>query len=208
MKIAFRSFYLSALSLLYHNSSVAHHVMDGNTAVTITEGFISGLGHPIIEIDHFAFVCAVGLLCALCRKSYQLPFFFIIGTILGVSAYLYFPDTQVPEITLAASLILFSAMMFGIKSISVHVVVPALLACGTLHGFAYGEGILGAEQGPIISYLVGLFAIQLGIASLLVWIFHVAKVAENNPAATYFLAGIFGLLGIGLATQNVAGIIL
>ena len=39
----------------------AHHLMGGKTPTTFTDGILSGLGHPIIGVDHLAFLVAVGL---------------------------------------------------------------------------------------------------------------------------------------------------
>jgi urease accessory protein len=34
----------------------AHHLMGGRTPSTFADGLLSGLGHPIIGLDHFAAV--------------------------------------------------------------------------------------------------------------------------------------------------------
>ena len=47
----------------------AHHVMGGKTPSTFREGILSGLGHPVIGIDHFAAVVAVGCLAAAHRAG-------------------------------------------------------------------------------------------------------------------------------------------
>ena len=49
------------IAVLSTTSAQAHHVMDGMLPSTFVEGLLSGLGHPIIGPDHFAFVVAVGL---------------------------------------------------------------------------------------------------------------------------------------------------
>ena len=40
----------------------AHHPLDGKIPSNLFEGFMSGLGHPVIGLDHLAFVIAVGLI--------------------------------------------------------------------------------------------------------------------------------------------------
>ncbi|VEP17320.1 hypothetical protein H1P_590012 [Hyella patelloides LEGE 07179] len=49
--------------------TLAHHPFDGRTPASFVEGFLSGLGHPIVGLDHFAFVIAVGLLAVFRKKS-------------------------------------------------------------------------------------------------------------------------------------------
>jgi urease accessory protein len=44
-------------------SAHAHHAMGGRTPGTLFEGLLSGLGHPVIGIDHFLFVLAIGGVC-------------------------------------------------------------------------------------------------------------------------------------------------
>ena len=39
----------------------AHHVMGGQTPATFVQGLLSGFGHPIIGIDHLAFIVAMGV---------------------------------------------------------------------------------------------------------------------------------------------------
>jgi urease accessory protein len=50
----------------------AHHVMGGRTPATFVEGVLSGLGHPVIGLDHLAAVVAIGCLAAAHREGYAL----------------------------------------------------------------------------------------------------------------------------------------
>ena len=50
-----RSARLSLVVLtLSTTDAFAHHVMGGRMPATFTEGILSGLGHPIIGLDHLA----------------------------------------------------------------------------------------------------------------------------------------------------------
>jgi len=51
---------LSVSLLSVSVSAIAHHMTDGKLPANFA-GFMSGLGHPIIGFDHFAFIVAVGL---------------------------------------------------------------------------------------------------------------------------------------------------
>ncbi|MGD1951584.1 MAG: HupE/UreJ family protein [Leptolyngbyaceae cyanobacterium] len=44
--------------------ALAHHPMGGKTPSSFIEGFLSGVGHPVIGLDHLIFVIASGLLAA------------------------------------------------------------------------------------------------------------------------------------------------
>src|SRR5215475_13142518 len=61
----------------------AHHVMGGELPSTAWQGVLSGLGHPIIGIDHCAFVIGVGLISHLAGRLLLLPLLFVVGTALG-----------------------------------------------------------------------------------------------------------------------------
>src|SRR5262245_39738421 len=63
--------------------ALAHHLMGGVLPGTAWQGLLSGLGHPIIGIDHFAFVVGVGLMSQLAGRLALLPLLFIVGTVLG-----------------------------------------------------------------------------------------------------------------------------
>ncbi len=51
----------------------AHHVMGGRMPATFAEGLLSGLGHPVIGIDHLAFIVAVGLAVGVAGLSLAMP---------------------------------------------------------------------------------------------------------------------------------------
>src|ERR1044071_6160591 len=53
---------LSVIPLFLMTASAsAHHVMGGKMPTTFAEGFLSGLGHPVIGPDHLAFLLAIGV---------------------------------------------------------------------------------------------------------------------------------------------------
>src|SRR5262245_38936435 len=64
-------------------AAFAHHFMGGQLPSTAWQGLLSGLGHPIIGIDHFAFTVAVGLMSQLAGRIVLLPLLFVTGSVLG-----------------------------------------------------------------------------------------------------------------------------
>jgi urease accessory protein len=79
---------LLLLALSATNAS-AHHVMGGRMPATLMDGLLSGLGHPIIGIDHFAAVVAVGCLAAMHNAGPTLVIGFIAATMAGVVLHLH-----------------------------------------------------------------------------------------------------------------------
>ena len=147
-------------------SAFAHHPMGGETPSTIWQGLLSGLGHPIIGVDHLAFIVAIGLLCAFARlRSPGLPLALVAATVLG--AALQWSGFTLPyvEVVVAASVIAAGFLLFRAPARLGTAGLAGALAA-VCHGLAYGEAIIGAEPAPLGAYLVGFSLIQMLIASL------------------------------------------
>lgn len=83
----------------------AHHLMGGHTPATFGEGILSGLGHPVIGLDHFAAVVAVGCLAAAHRAAYPLVVAFVLAMMAGVAVHLHGAAVPGAEILVALSVI-------------------------------------------------------------------------------------------------------
>src|SRR5262245_62587416 len=75
----------------------AHHLMGGELPSTAWQGLLSGLGHPIIGIDHFAFTVGVGLMSQLAGRIVLLPLLFVTGSVLGCLIHIQGFDLPWPE---------------------------------------------------------------------------------------------------------------
>ncbi|MEM6866945.1 MAG: HupE/UreJ family protein [Cyanobacteria bacterium P01_C01_bin.121] len=49
--------------------ALAYHPFGGNVPGTIWTSLLSGIGHPVIGLDHLAFVIAVSLMAAVLRQG-------------------------------------------------------------------------------------------------------------------------------------------
>jgi urease accessory protein len=138
--------------------------MDFALPATLWQGLLSGLGHPIIGIDHFAFIVGVGLTSYLVGRTVLLPLLFVAGTVLGCFVHLQGADFPGSEAAIALSLVALAAIV-GLRSkISAGLIAVFIAVAGILHGFAYGESIVGAEPAPLGGYIAGFALIQYGIA--------------------------------------------
>ena len=143
---------------------LAHHPFGGNTPSTLFEGFLSGLGHPVIGLDHLVFVIAVGLIAAVTKYSLIVPISFVMTSLVGTGIHLLSLDLPAPEFFISLSVLAFGILL-AIKSKPNSLVVIGLAAiAGLFHGYAYGEAIVGAEMKPLIAYLLGFASIQMIIA--------------------------------------------
>jgi urease accessory protein len=187
-------FPLSAILLLVASyPAAAHHVMEGKTPSSFVEGLLSGLGHPIIGIDHLAFLAAIGIAVGFARLNLAMPLVFVIASALGVGLHVQAFNIPAVETAIAASVLLAGALVARGDSIPSSVWFVLFALAGLIHGYAYGESIVGAEPAPLWAYLAGLIIIQTVLAT------GIAVVTRNiaNPV-TPRLAGAV-VAGIGLA---------
>lgn len=183
--------------LLGSAPAFAHHLMGGRTPATFTDGILSGLGHPVIGLDHFAAVVAVGCLAAAHRAAYALAIGFVLAMMAGVALHVHGATVPGAEILVALSVVLLGALMLGRQQMSAAVALGLFAVVGLVHGYALGESIYGAEPTPLYAYLFGLAVIQYGIAVVAM---HIARSLVPRPSdvSPLRLVGA-GIAGIGLA---------
>lgn len=188
---------LAALASLT-TPAFAHHPTGGMMPISLFEGLASGLAHPVIGLDHFAFIVAVGLVAAATGRIFALPLAFIGGTLAGCALHLASVGVPAAEVVIAASVVVAGLIVVARSDVPQPALLAFVAVAGGLHGWAYGEGIFGAEQGPLAAYLIGFVTIQLTIA---VAAAYAARSIMTRPAADASLVRIAGavVLGIGIA---------
>jgi urease accessory protein len=196
-----------ALSLaLMPAPAFAHHVMDGQMPATFAAGFLSGVGHPIIGLDHFAFIAGVGIASAFVPGGALAILAFVGATLAGCGLHLMGLTLPAAEIVIAASVLVLGAAIMTGRTLSIAAAAAIFAVAGLFHGYAYGESIFGAEQTPLLAYLAGFATVQtvIAMAAMLV-----ARAVSSVPAVPYRLAGAV-IAGIGLTFlyQNVQSIVL
>jgi urease accessory protein len=142
----------------------AHHIMGGVLPSTVWQGLLSGLGHPIIGIDHLAFIMGVGLMAHLVGRVALLPLLFVAGTVLGCLLHIQGYDLPWSELVIAASVVMAAGIVATRAQVSITILSVLFVVAGAFHGYAYGESIIGAERTPLSAYVVGFAVIQYFIA--------------------------------------------
>lgn len=142
----------------------AHHVMGGRIPSNAFEGFMSGLAHPVIGLDHLAFVVASGLVAIGTRRGWIVPVVFVLAALGGTGLHLQSWNLPVPEVMVSGSVVLFGLLLALGRQLPVLALGAIALVAGVFHGYAYGESIVGAGMVPLTAYLIGFTAIQLAIA--------------------------------------------
>jgi urease accessory protein len=189
----------SSLILLVLGSApaFAHHLMGGRTPASLTDGLLSGLGHPVIGLDHFAAVVAVGCLAAAHRVAPALAIVFVMAMMAGVALHLHGATVPGAEILVALSVIFLGVFMLRGRNIAASVAFVLFAVVGLIHGYALGESIYGAEPTPLYAYLLGLAVIQSAIALAAM---QIARTIARRPAVMSPLRLVgAGITGIGLA---------
>ncbi|MFK7903397.1 MAG: HupE/UreJ family protein [Nitratireductor sp.] len=158
------------------NFAFAHHPLGGKTPATFMEGLLSGVGHPIIGLDHLLFIIAVGVAAFLIGARLTLPLFFIIATVAGTVLHLNAIDLPIVEVVIALSVAAIGFLVMSGRAIAMPVYAGLFAVAGLFHGHAYGEAIFGAEATPMIAYLGGFAVVQYLVALL----------------AGYFAVNVFG----------------
>ncbi len=190
------------LFLSLTTKTLAHHALDGRLPSNCFEGFLSGLAHPIIGIDHFAFVVATGLLAVGLENGLLIPVAFVFATLMGTGIHLQKLNLLYPEVVIAISVIIFGVLLslkprFQTQAHLYTIVLATIgIIAGIFHGYAYGESIVGAQMTPLVAYLAGFCLVQLAIACSA---FFAGRLIKNKfPYRSVNIMSFLGLLIAGV----------
>ena len=198
---ALRTVAALALGMALTPPALAHHVMDGALPSTPWQGLLSGLGHPVIGLDHLAFVVGVGAMAFLLGRELLLPLTFVAGTVAGCALHMLRYDLPAAELIVAATV----AIVAVLVTLRVRLPASGLAAffalAGLFHGYAYGESIVGAEMTALAAYVIGFGVIQSGIAVGAALAFRAAIGRDWMSEA-----GAMRIAGVGLALVATAAL--
>lgn len=196
----------AALAAVPH-AAWAHHVMDGNLPQTFAQGLLSGLGHPLIGVDHAAFIVAAGFMLALVSGGAWGVLALIAGSLLGAALHLGGINLPWGEAGVALSVMLVGALVIARRRIALSWLAGGLALAGLLHGHAYAESIFGAEPTPLIAYLIGFSLVQGAVALAALWAHRqliAARAAWVRPVSAMLGAAVSTIGALFLAS-SIAG---
>jgi urease accessory protein len=169
---------------------------------TFLEGLLSGFHHPAVGLDHLAFIVVLGVAGALTRAGTLMIVAFVataaIGTYGRAVNFDYPYVEQLVAMTVVAAGLLI-ALGLGAKRL---IWLPLALIAGLLHGYAFGEEVLGGDGPVIVAYMIGVTAACLAVA-LAVMLLSSKVPALSDPGSRVLrIAGaLVGVLGIVLLAQ-------
>jgi urease accessory protein len=172
----------------------AHHPSGGEISTTFLEGFLSGLGHPIIGFDHLIFVISVGLLASAVARGFWVPVVFVSTALAGTWLHLMLVDMPMVEVIISASVLVFGILLAKLEKPKTAIVAVLAGVAGLFHGYAYGEAIIGATAAPLAAYLLGFTLMQASISLIA---FKVAMVVKESSVSNPNFLRFAGYIAIG-----------
>jgi urease accessory protein len=177
--------------------ALAHHLMGGRMPATLVQGLLSGLGHPVIGLDHLATIVAVGCLAAGQRLGAGLVVGFVVAMAAGVAAHVQGVTLAGTDMMTALGVVVLGAALLRGGGFAFGSAAAIFAAAGLLNGYAFGESIFGAETAPLYAYLAGLVAIQASIGIAVMTAARTLRDAGRDPAPLRLVGA--GIAGIGIA---------
>jgi urease accessory protein len=178
------------------------------TPTSFTEGFLSGLGHPVIGFDHLAFVIAVGLIAAFHRNLVLMPAAFVVGTVGGALLTLAAVTLPLAELVITGSVIAGGAFAMRGRVTDLRVAGALAAGAGLFHGWAYGATIVGAEPTPIFAYLAGFGMVQMAIAiGVAVMVNNIWKSLDAGALKPRLAGAVIAGVGVTYMVEIVEGVI-
>jgi urease accessory protein len=142
----------------------AHHAMDNAPPATLLQGLLSGLAHPVIGLDHLAFIIAAGVLASTYAAGWLLPVVFVVASFHGAAFHVYGFDLPGSEWWIGVTLLLMAALMIRRGTAYGPTTLVFVAVAGYAHGYALAASIVGAEATPLAGYFAGLIVVQIAVA--------------------------------------------
>ncbi|NJK55693.1 MAG: hydantoin utilization protein A [Pleurocapsa sp. SU_5_0] len=187
-----------SINLLFNAApALAHHAMGGNLPNNFGEGFISGLAHPVIGIDHLVFVIAIGLLAALSKKvGIVMPAIFVTATAVGAGIHLQGINLPAPELIISTSVLAMGIFLARESQANLSLLTGLAALAGIFHGYAYAESVFGVEMTTLGAYLLGFSLIQLIISAIAFYTAQALNRSAVKSPLSFRFAG-FAICGVG-----------
>lgn len=193
---------------VWASQTLAHHAMGGEAPTTVMTGLISGIAHPVIGIDHFAFLIAMGIAAAYTARPRIVPLAFVFTTAAGCLLFVSGLILPGVELVVAASVVAVGALVVAGRSLKTAPLLALVVVTGLAHGMAYGGAIVGAESTPLLAYLAGFIMVQTAIALTAGSLARRYADTDNAPALQPRLAGAVAAgIGFAILVENLEGLL-
>src|SRR5262245_15634925 len=165
----------------------------------LLEGLLSGIAHPAAGLDHLTFMLVIGLVAALANASLLVIGCFVAASLLGIVVHAANFDFAYSEQLVAISVILAGLLLLTGYGSKRSIWLPFTVIAGLVHGYAFGETILGANLDVTAAYMAGVLGIVVAITvAMLLVISRVLKVSDAQSILVRTASGVVAAIGFYL----------
>ena len=195
-----------ALVAAWRVSANAEGMIDEDLPKTFAEGFVQGVGLPVISLYHLAAMIGIGILVGIAARGIVPVLAFGLAAIGGVAIQLSPVDIPADGVFVALTTMVIGLLILLRQPLSPKVASAIFAVAGLVHGYSLGAVLVGADTVPIVAYVSGLLIAQtaLGVASC-----AMTLGATKWPArrTALMVAGCLVMVTGGVAAIEAAGLI-
>lgn len=186
-------YFFLCYSVLFSQSLYAHHPLGVENPYFLYEFFLSGIGHPIIGLDHLAFLITFAFFLSILKEKGLILSNLLLFTFFGLLiSFLKFTIPLV-EIMIALSILAFGLLLLFSQQTKYFMNIMVTCLFGVFHGYAYSDIMVYVNFYSLIVYLLGLVIIQLVI--IFTVLFALEKTLKSKALYIGF-SSFFILIGI------------
>lgn len=187
-------------------SAFAHTVIDEDPPMTFAEGFMQGVGLPVISLYHLAAMIGIGILVGIAARGIVPVLAFGLAAIAGVAIQLSPYDIPADGLFVALTTMVIGVLILLRQPLSPMVASVVFAVAGLVHGYSLGSVLVGADTVAIVAYVSGLLVAQtgLGVASCAITLGATKWPAQRTAL---IVAGCLVMVAGGVAAIEAAGLI-
>jgi len=195
-----------ALVVAWRASAYAQGTIDEELPKTFAEGFVQGVGLPVISLYHLAAMIGIGILVGIAARGIVPVLAFGLAAIVGVAIQLSPYDIPAYGAFVALTTIVIGFLILLRKPLSPKVASTVFAVAGLVHGYSLGAVVVGADTVAIVAYVSGLLVAQtaLGVASCAITLGATKWPAQRTAL---MVAGCLVMVAGGVAAIEAAGLI-
>ncbi|KAF0097147.1 MAG: hypothetical protein FD144_5330 [Rhodospirillaceae bacterium] len=196
----------AALVAVWQVTAFAHPVADEDPPMTFAEGFMQGVGLPVISLYHLAAMIGIGILVGIAARGIVPVLAFGLAAIAGVAIQLSPFDIPADGAFVALTTMVIGVLILLRQPLSPKVASIVFAVAGLVHGYSLGSVLVGADTVGILAYVSGLLVAQtaLGVASCAITLGATKWPAQRTALV---IAGCLVMVAGGVAAIEAAGLI-
>jgi urease accessory protein len=187
-------------------SAFAQAVLAEEPPKSFAEGFMQGVGLPVISLYHLAAMIGIGILVGIAARGIVPILAFGLAAIAGVAIQLSPYDIPADGLFVALTTMVIGVLILLRLPLSPLVASIVFAVAGLVHGYSLGSVLVGADTVGIVAYVSGLLVAQtgLGVASCAITLGATKWPAQRTAL---MIAGCLVMVAGGVAAIEAAGLI-